>query len=267
MPELPEVETIRRELAPWLIGRTVAAADSHPSIKFTPAIEITGATIESVERRGKYLLCGTDDRRELVVHLGMTGSLLPDFPTDEPYVRAWWRFEAGRGPDDLVFRDVRRFGRLRVVDAGDYRSIPTLHTIGPEPLGPDFTPTQLHAALKRSTRRVKTQLLSQRPVAGVGNIYADEACWIARVRPSARTLSKPQATRLHAAIVEVLTTAVANGGTTLRDYRRTDGREGDNQHHLRCYGRGGLPCARCGAGLRTTTLDARTTTWCARCQR
>jgi formamidopyrimidine-DNA glycosylase len=115
--------------------------------------------------------------------------------------------------------------------------------------------------------RVKTQLLSQRPVAGVGNIYADEALWRARVHPAVRTISRPAATRLHQAIVEVLTEGIAHGGTTLRDYRTVDGSEGDNQHRLDCYGRAGAPCRRCGAELRRSIVDARGTTSCPVCQR
>ncbi len=264
MPELPEVETVRRELLPELQGRSFVEGWTHPSAKFTPALEAVGSKVHDISRRGKYLLVQLDDDRELVVHLGMTGRLSPDGDADDPYVRAWWRLDDGRV---LTFHDVRRFGRIRVVDAGDYSGITTLAALGPEPFSPDFTPHQLHRDLTASTRRIKTQLLSQRPVAGVGNIYADEALWRARVRPSARTITKPQATRLHGAIVEVLAAGLANRGTTLRDYRRPDGSKGENQHQLDCYGRSGLPCPRCATELRSRVFDARTTTWCPTCQK
>ncbi len=279
MPELPEVETVRRALAPELDGLRVAEAWSHPSAKFTPALDVLGSTFITVDRRGKYLLLGTNDQTELVVHLGMTGQLLlGNEPPDQletavqrdPYLRAVWRIEARNSPTFdrlLMFRDVRRFGRLRVVPTGDYTSITTLHQLGPEPFGSGFDGDDFHAALKASSRRIKTQLLSQRPVAGVGNIYADEACWIAQIHPGARSLSRPRARRLRDAIEEVMTQGVANGGTTLRDYRTPDGGEGSNQFHLRCYGRYGEPCERCGDLLVKRVYDARTTTLCPTCQR
>lgn len=262
MPELPEVETIRRQLEPWVVGRSVVDAGSHPSMKFTPAVEIVGAEIESLARRGKFLLFGLDDDRELIVHLGMTGQLLPDPDPADPHLRAWWSFDDGAV---LGFRDVRRFGRIRVAENHAYQGM--LAELGPEPLSADFTPDHLYDALRRSSRHVKTQLLSQKPVAGVGNIYADEACFRAGVHPGARRVSRAKATALHEAIVHVLRQAVDHGGTTLRDYRNADGGEGQNQYHLDCYGRYGDPCVRCGEELRRLTLDARTTTYCRTCQR
>ncbi len=265
-------------------------AGGHPSAKFASAVECTGATILSVDRRGKYLVMGLDDERNLVVHLGMTGRLRVDRPAEvgsagmgagpgvegsgpqvtlpaaDPYDRAWWLLDDG---GRLALRDVRRFGRVAVLPAdgsGD-DALPTFAALGPEPLGDDFSPASLHAALRRSTARVKTQLLSQRPVAGVGNIYADEALWRARIHPGARTVTRPGAVRLHAAIVEVLTAGINNGGTTLRDYRTVDGATGDNQNHLDCYGRAGEPCTRCGTTLRRSVVDGRGTTHCPRCQR
>ena len=187
MPELPEVETIRAALDPLLSGRTITAAEAHPSPKFAPATRAAGRTVTGVRRRGKYLLADlapTDEAGpgELVVHLGMTGQLRPDLAPD-PYVRARWHLDDG---STLVYRDIRRFGRIAVVDAGDHRSLPTLAALGPEPFGDDFTPESLRAALARSRARVKTQLLGQRVVAGVGNIYADEALWQAGIAPTAR---------------------------------------------------------------------------------
>jgi len=263
MPELPEVETVRRALQSWLPGRVVADAEAHPSTKFLPALEVVGSRFGSVGRRGKFLLIGLDGRRELIVHLGMTGVLRPTHETGDvdPYVRARWRFEDGGG---LELRDVRRFGRIEVVTAGDYTG--TLASMGPEPFDASFTPASLHAALARSRRPIKTQLLSQRPVAGVGNIYADEALWSAGIHPARTTLSRPRAERLAHALREVLQDGIDHGGTTLRDYRSVDGSEGGHQHHLACYGRAGLPCDRCGSILRRMVLDGRSTTYCASCQ-
>ena len=131
MPELPEVETIRAQLDPVISGRSIVRATSHPSGKFSPAIEANGALIEQVRRRGKYLLIDLDDDRELIIHLGMTGVLsVPNNADEGAYVRAQWELDDGRW---LVFNDVRRFGRIRVVTAGDYSTIATLRNLGPEP--------------------------------------------------------------------------------------------------------------------------------------
>lgn len=265
MPELPEVETIRRQLEPLLVGRSITAATSHPSAKFVEAEHAAGAGIDAVRRRGKYLIIDLDDDRELIIHLGMTGVLsVPNVQDDGAHTRAQWQLENDRW---LVFNDVRRFGRIRVVERGDYATIPTLRDLGPEPSDPAFTAQHLHRALNASSRRLKTQLLSQRPVAGLGNIYADEALWLARVRPTARTISKPAASRLRDACVSVIEAALANGGTTLRDYRNAAGEAGSNQYFLRCYGRAGEPCERCAEPLRSMVVDARTTTWCRVCQK
>lgn len=265
MPELPEVETIRRELGPTIIGTRVREVWSHDSAKFVPARTVTGHRFDAVNRKGKYLILSLDGDLELIVHLGMTGQLRVLDAADEAdqYVRARWFLDDDRV---LEFRDVRRFGRLRVVPAGDYTSIATLHALGPEPFASDFTPDGLWNALRASNRRIKTQLLSQRPVAGVGNIYADEALWRAQIYPARRSITRTEAGRLHPAIVDVLEEGVANGGTTLRDYRTVAGAEGENQHHLDCYGRAGHPCPRCEETLVSRVWDARTTTFCPVCQ-
>ncbi|MGH9210000.1 MAG: bifunctional DNA-formamidopyrimidine glycosylase/DNA-(apurinic or apyrimidinic site) lyase [Acidimicrobiales bacterium] len=265
MPELPEVETIRRELAPLIVGRELGEAWAFPHPKFLPALAAAGATVTGVERRGKYLLVQLDDGHELVVHLGMTGSLSIVAATailEDPYVRAWWLLGES---ERLLYRDVRRFGRLAVTESGDYAG--TLAIQGPDALDPLLTAEDLWASLRRSSRAIKTQLLSQRPLAGVGNIYADEALWLASVHPRRRTVSRRVAAELLQAIREVLHAALDNGGTTLRDYRTVQGAEGQNQHRLACYGRAGQPCLRCGTVLRRTILDGRATTWCPACQR
>ncbi len=233
-------------------------------------MDAIGHDISSVSRRGKYLIVALDDGRdprcELVIHLGMTGrlSIAADVDARHPHLRAWWRLDGG---DVLTFHDIRRFGRIHVVDAGRYETIATLHRLGPEPLNDGFTGDGLWRALSASRRCVKTQLLSQRPVAGVGNIYADEALWLAQINPAVRYVSKPRAARLAEAIRTALTSGLRHGGTTLRDYAAVDGSSGRNQHHLHCYGRAGEPCERCGTELRRRIIDARGTTWCPTCQR
>jgi formamidopyrimidine-DNA glycosylase len=261
---LPEVETIRRELAPLVVDRTLGEAWAFLHPKFLPALDAAGATVVRLERQGKYLLFGLHDDRELVVHLGMTGSLQVRAPADvrrDPYVRAWWSLNASL----LAYRDVRRFGRLAVVKRGEHAG--TLAVQGPDALDPSYTTEDLWLALRRSRRAVKTQLLSQRPLAGVGNIYADEALWQARIHPAKRSVSRVQAAALLEALRDVLTTSLENDGTTFRDYRTANGEPGRNRERLACYGRAGQPCLGCGTTLRRTVLDGRSTTWCPTCQR
>lgn len=269
MPELPEVETIRRQLEPRLHGREIVDAGSHWSSKFTPALDAIGHEIVGLRRRGKYLLFdlmgGDETPRELIVHLGMTGRLAveKDPDSDHPHLRAWWRLDDGQV---LTFHDARRFGRVHVVDRGDHGRIPTLAALGPEPFDDDFNGAAFAAFVKRSNRHLKTILLGQRAVAGVGNIYADEALWMAEINPATRRLSRERAERLVDTVRIALRSGLDHGGTTLRDYVDSAGEQGGNQHELHCYGRSGEPCERCGTILRRRDLDARTTTWCPTCQ-
>ncbi len=233
-----------------------------------------GQRIEAVTRRGKFLLLPlrpatptpSAGRDELVVHLGMTGVLSPRPPA--AHLRLLLRLD-GAAPDVLYVQDARRFGRVLVVPSGDYRTLPTLAAMGPEPLGDAFTVAAFAAALARSTQPVKAFLLSQRPVAGVGNIYADEALWRARVHPAspARALSRPKVRALHAAIREVLAAAVELQGTTLYDYRTVNGEVGAYLDELDAYGHDGDPCPRCGTPLLRIVVGQRGTHHCPRCQR
>ncbi len=285
VPELPEVETIRRQLEPLLVGADIVDGWAFPSSKFDDAPLAIGHTVTEVARRGKYLLItlvptgsiapvrdAAIDRRQLVVHLGMTGRLavladeaqLHAEASDFNHLRARWDLEDGRV---LAFDDVRRFGRLAVVEFGRHEELPTLAALGPEPFDDAFTPEHLRAQVNSRRRAVKTLLLSQRVVAGVGNIYADEALWRAGVHPGARRLTVAQSQRLRDTVRDVLQAGVDNGGTTLRNYRDAEGVSGTNQRHLDCYGRYGEPCSRCAEVLRRTVIDARTTSFCPTCQR
>ena len=245
MPELPEVESVRRQLDPALAGRTVVEvwAGPIPSIprQFAGLDRLAGRTIARVSRRGKFLIAPLDHDLELIMHLGMTGQLGFD-RREDPYVRARLQLDDAR---TLTFRDVRRFGRMAVVDAGDYEAIPTLALLGPEPLSDDFDPHAFAAALARTKAPVKPFLMAQRAVAGVGNIYADEALWLARIHPASRRVGGERAARLHRAVREVLVSAVEREGTTFRDYVNVDGEPGRNASFLIAYGRVGMPCPRC----------------------
>ena len=264
MPELPEVESVRRQLAPRLVGRRIERVVIDPQQRFSAVDLATGRRVEELHRRGKYLIAGLDAGLDLVMHLGMTGSFR--FRSDwepDPYVRAtFWLND-----DVMDFRDVRRFGTLAVVDAGNYSSLATLAALGPEPLSDDFDAVAFHRALQRSSMAVKPWLLTQRPVAGVGNIYADEALWRARINPHARRVGPARARALWQAIREVLAEAIDREGTTFRDYQMVNGESGRNAPFLVAYGQGGRPCPRCGTPLRKVTLGGRGTTYCPRCQR
>lgn len=273
MPELPEVETIRRQLEPQLVGRTIVDASAFESDKFLPALLATGSRIDDVRRRGKYLLLPIRDERsesagggsELIVHLGMTGRLWVGPTTDAPegagHLRARWDLDDGR---TLFFDDVRRFGRIAVLPAGDHASLPTLDALGPEPFDEAFNPEQLRAAVNGSTRAIKTQLLSQRVVAGVGNIYADEALFRARVHPQqpANSLGKAAVDRLREAIAWALDMGIAQGGAKIihqraypvDDFPAVHGREGES-------------CVGCGGSVKKITIAARGTYFCPSCQR
>ena len=199
---------------------------------------------------------------ELIMHLGMTGVLRFDFK--DAYTRAGLLLDDGR---ELCFRDVRRFGRMAVINAGCYESIPTLARLGPEPLSDEFNPEAFAAELSRTTSPIKPYLLTQRPVAGVGNIYADEALWLARIHPRSRRIGRSRAQVLHAAIRQVLTEAIEREGTTFRDYQMVDGSSGRNASSLIAYGQAGTPCPRCETPLKKIVLGGRGTTYCPLCQR
>lgn len=267
MPELPEVETIRRQLSEEVVGQTVIRAGSHESEKFSPARKAQGRCFIELGRRGKYLIGEFDNETELIIHLGMTGQLLIDTEEEaskklDPYCRAWWLLANGK---TVVYRDVRRFGRIAIVNKGDYSKIPTLRDMGPEPFSVELTGDEVWSRSKGRRSRIKTQLLSQRLIAGVGNIYADEALFLARINPALRSISRSQAERLLDCVRTVLSEAIDRGGTTLRDYRNLEGK-GSNQYHLKCYGRSGEACVVCGCVLRLRVIDARSTTWCPQCQ-
>ena len=266
MPELPEVESVRRQLDPQLSGRTVSDIwfDPHPAMlrQFRDVERLVGRRIHSVGRRGKFLIAPLDEELELVMHLGMTGVL--GFDIDNPYVRARVYLDDGR---ELSFQDVRRFGRMAVVDTGMYEPIPMLAKLGPEPLSDEFDPETFALELRRTRSPVKPFLLSQKPVAGVGNIYADEALWLARIHPGSRRVGRDRAIALHGAIRDVLASSIDREGTTFRDYRMVNGESGRNADYLVAYGQGGRPCPRCSTSMKKVVLGGRGTTYCPRCQR
>ncbi len=258
---------MRRELEPWLAGREVAAAEllAPPGPKYAGLERAAGQRVLAVGRRGKFLVAPLSAGDELVMHLGMTGTLAPEEPEDHVRVRLHLR---GEGPPTIYFRDPRRFGRFLVVRAGDYAALPTLRDLGPEPFDPSLTDAGFAANLRRSSTAVKTYLLSQRPIAGVGNIYADEALWRARVNPltPADAVSDDEAAALLASLRDVLAASIAANGTTLRDYRRVGGEAGAFYESLAVYGKAGEPCPRCGTEMVRSVVGGRGTVHCPVCQ-
>lgn len=268
MPELPEVEVVRGALEPWLAGRTLRWArrvEAPAGPKYHGLERVDGQRVLAVTRRGKFLVLPLDSGESLVVHLGMTGVLSGTRPED--HLRVEVALD-GRKANRLFFRDPRRFGRFVCLRAGEEALLPTLAAMGPEPLSPAFTVAHLRAGLARRGAGLKVLLLGQRLVAGVGNIYADEALWRARLHPerAAKTVTAREADALWRAIREVLSEAIADGGTTLRDYRTVSGERGAHQEALGVYGRAGAECPRCFSVLERLVVGQRGTTFCPRCQ-
>lgn len=270
MPELPEVETIVRDLARSIVGKTIQSADIRlPKMAIAPAgrefwREVAGERIDAIGRRGKYAVIELASGRRLVTSLRMTGRLVlacPDRPED-PGTHVVLRFSDG---NELRFADVRTFGRMRLVEAGD----PWDGELGVEPLSSGFTQEAFIGMLAGRTTPIKVLLLDQRRIAGIGNIYACEALWEARIRPSrpARALTKPAISRLRHAIADVLRRAIARRGSSVDDYVDGDGLQGSFQNDLAVYGRLGERCPRCGSPIVRTVLAGRGTWWCRRCQR
>jgi len=264
MPELPEVETFVRGLSP-AVGRAIESAEILDAKLGVSEDELAGARIAAIRRRGKYIGIEFDDGRALVVHLRMSGRLrLECSPCERKYVRMILRLDDGAC---VVFVDPRRLGTADVCQAGF--DVP----VGVEPLEAGFTPSMLGSLAAGSRAPIKQLLLDQRKVGGIGNIYAAEALWRAKIDPrrQANELSRGEIGRLHKAIVAVLCEAVDGLGTTLgtsvSDYRPTAEEAGEFQNHLAVYGREGEPCERCGRKIQRVIQAGRSTCFCPACQR
>jgi formamidopyrimidine-DNA glycosylase len=274
MPELPEVETVRATLAPVLTGRRLDRVDIldtrlvRPFEPLAVAAELEGERIEAVERRGKYLVFRFESGRSLLIHLRMTGSLrhAPGGSlADDPYRRAVVRLDDG---SDVAYRDVRRFGTWLLLEPGELE--PYLgERLGAEPLSRAFTSRRLGARLAGRKVPIKAAILDQRTLAGMGNIYADEALWRARIHPlcPAGDLDADEIRRLFRGVRRAFEAGIARQGATLRDYSTPDGRRGRMQHEFKVYGRGGEPCERCGTPIEKTRVAGRGTWYCPHCQR
>ena len=271
MPELPEVETTCRGIAPHVTGARVTEVIvrrrdlRQPVSKNLAAIE--GLRITTASRRSKYLLLGIDDGQTLLIHLGMSGSLRVLVPS------AGWKthdhigITLGNGKQ-LRFHDPRRFGLVLLI-GGDPLEHPLLRDLGPEPLDKGFTAAGLQAACTKRSAAIKIVIMDAKVVVGVGNIYASEALFRAGILPrtAARRLSKPRLARLVDCIRAVLADAIADGGTTLRDFLNSDGQPGYFKQRLFVYERKGEPCRVCGTPIRHAVIGQRSTYWCPKCQK
>jgi formamidopyrimidine-DNA glycosylase len=274
VPELPEVETVRRRLAPLLEGRRferVEIADprlTRPADPFEVARELEGERVALVDRRGKYLIVRFESGRALLIHLRMTGSLrhaargsLPD----DPHQRAVVTLDDG---SDVAYRDVRRFGTWLLLEPSEL-DLYIDARVGREPLGETYKAKHLARELEGRRAPIKAAILDQRTIAGVGNIYADEALWRARIHPltPAAALGPDEVKALHRSIRAALQAGIRRQGSTLRDYRLPNGDAGGAQDEFRVYGRGGEPCERCGTPIEKIRVAGRGTWYCPACQR
>jgi formamidopyrimidine-DNA glycosylase len=294
MPELPEVETVARDLQRWVAGATIEDAEvrwgrtiRHPQPPERFVAELRGATIRRVGRRAKSVLLHLVDGRVMTVALRMTGALIvaPPGTPDDRYARVVFRLADGR---ELRYRDVRKFGRIGLWERGGvppgtpsgagrrrlaerrepYRVGDVFARHGPEPLARSFSTARLAARLQGRWARLKTLLLDQSFIAGVGNIYADEALWRARLHPlrTADTLTDEEIRRLHRAVRFVLRQGIANRGASFADYVGADGEPGANAERLAVYRRTGQPCLRCGRPISRIVIGQRSTHFCPHCQ-
>ena len=296
MPELPEVETVARDLQRCVAGAVITDVDvrwdrtvRHPEPPERFAAELRGAVIQRAGRRAKSVLLHLADGRVMTVALRMTGALIvaPSGTPDDPYARVVFHLADGR---QLRFRDVRKFGRIGLWEGGGlrrraaapsaasravrefrepYRVGDVFARHGPEPLARSFTAGRFEARLRGRSGRLKSLLLDQSFLAGVGNIYADEALWRARLHPlrTANSLSEAEVRRLHRAVRAVLRQGIANRGSSISDYVGADGEPGDNAEQLAVYRRTGEPCLRCGREIARIVIGQRSTHFCPRCQR
>ncbi len=264
MPELPEVESLRRMLAKTIVGKTITVVEVRlPRIvrQGDPAA-LTGGTVGSIVRRGKYLRFDVFDRPCLYAHFGMTGGFL--WVTDESKIDRWVRVVFHFGEGLLLFRDVRTLGGLWISD----EIHPPWEKLGPEPLGEGISPESFRQALQGRRIPIKRSLLDQSIIAGIGNIYDSEALYRAGINPfqPAGGLSGDETACLLSAIQAVLREAIDAGGTTFRDFHLSDGREGGFACFLKVYGRENQPCESCGQPIQKVMLDSRSAYYCPQCQ-
>lgn len=286
MPELPEVETVRCGLEPAMIGAQFERVECRRADLRFPFPEgfqarLAGARVERLLRRGKYLLAPLSSGETLILHLGMSGRFTVESsrrietgafyyadPPDPRHDHVVFHMKSATATR-IIYNDPRRFGLMDLAPSGSLESCAHFARMGPEPLAPDFTAAIFNGSLRGRSAPIKTTLLDQRVVAGVGNIYACEALFRAAISPNRRaaSVSGRRGERLHEALREVLIEAIEAGGSTLRDFAATNGAGGGFQQRFSVYDREGAPCPHCGAPVRRITQGGRSTFYCGACQR
>ena len=272
MPELPEVETVRRGLEKLILGKTIQSVE----VKYPKMIQmdldafrqdLLGQEIRSMRRRGKYLLFYLTDK-VLISHLRMEGKYLfyPDAVPERKHAHVFFEMTDG---GTLVYEDVRKFGTMELLRKDQLEAYFAARKLGPEPTEADFLLSPFAAALSRSKKPIKPYLLEQTLVVGLGNIYVDEALWRARIHPArpAASLKPAEVKRLREQIIEVLQLGIEKRGSTIRTYRNALGEDGTMQDFLQVYGKTGQPCARCGSPIEKIKLGGRGTHLCPHCQK
>lgn len=274
MPELPEVETIKRTLESLVIGKQIKDVEVYwPKIIKRPddidefKVLLKGQTIRSMDRRGKFILFYLDDIT-LVSHLRMEGKF-GVFPKDEPIAKHTHVIFSFTDGTQLRYNDVRKFGTMHVFPKGEEKNYPPLNQLGPEPFSEEFTVSYFEKAIGKTTRNIKAVLLDQTIVTGLGNIYVDEALFRAKIHPErvASTLNKAEVQVLHEAIIETLSHAVEKGGSTIRSYVNSQGQIGMFQLELNAYAQEGKPCKSCGTIIEKIKVSGRGTHFCPDCQK
>ena len=267
MPELPEVETIKNELYPRIIGRRFAGVTIYDTKAIRqPSVEdfcqkVTGQKINNLDRRGKYLICHLSSGDALVIHLKMSGALLLNPEQADRHVRVIFNLDNG---SRIVFTDRRRLGGMWLVE----NEQPIIGKLGPEPLTPEFTSSLLAKRLQKHQAPIKAVLLDQAFIAGIGNMYADEALFVARIHPlrKANGLSPQEIKKLRQAIVDVLRSAIDSKGASVDTYKRPDGERGTAQVNFCVAHRGGKPCPICGTTIQRLSIRNRGSYFCSECQ-
>lgn len=272
MPELPEVETVRRGLMKIAKGRQIRGIDVYYGKIIRGDVEkfrqnLIGQTILRIDRRGKYLLFRFSNNLTMISHLRMEGQYFsqPEGGPIDKHTHVVFHFTDGT---ELCYHDTRKFGRMHLVPTGEEMQVAGLKTIGPEPTSKDFTVEYFTKILKKSRGKIKPFLLNQRHVAGLGNIYCDEVLWQSRINPeqAANTLSTRQIQDLHDNIIKEIATATKYKGTTVHTFKNAMGDAGGFQDHLEAYGRSGEKCPRCGTKMVKIKVAERGTTFCPHCQ-
>ena len=273
MPEMPEVEIIRRYLDTQVAGKTIMNLDIRlPRMIKWPDVEgfralVTGRTIKSMNRRGKYLLMELDNDSKVVFHLRMTGRLVyePTGDTSDHHARVIFHLQDGAS---LVYGDTRTLGTIHGLKPQELGMLKGLAEMGPEPLSAEFTTEYLYKTANQRKVAIKSFLLNQKYIGGIGNIYADEALFLARIHPlrPANSLTQAECSSLWESVNKIIAAGIADGGTTFRDYQNGEGGNGSHQDHLYVYGRKGEQCRNCGAVIERITVGGRGTHFCPNCQ-